>query len=331
MYKVIVAITTYNLEKYVAQALDSVIMQKTNFKFKIKVADDCSTDRTPEILKEYSERYPELIEVLYSDKNLGSLANSNRLFDHIDCEYFSFLDGDDYWIDEDRLQKQVDFLDNHPDYTICGGNTRYLIEERLDNYVIPKGALGKNGRTYTIIDDIKGKMPYVHTSSILLRNVLFRNGLPSCYKDVLGTFEECAMRGEDSRRLLHLSKGDIFVFNEVYSIYRVHQNGIWQSKPMHNRRIEAAIQYNYYFKVFEGIIKKECAKRFKHIFRKLLIDMAFPINRSQILTDHKSSLLFESLCNDLATNPRAVHIDKKSGILYGCAFDLLRRMMLKIF
>ena len=116
MEKVVVAITTYNLERYIAQALESILRQKTSFPFKILVADDCSTDNTLSILYGFERKYPDIIKVLPSEKNLGSLANSNRLFDGLNAEYFTFLDGDDYWLDEKRLQDQVDFQDTHPEY-----------------------------------------------------------------------------------------------------------------------------------------------------------------------------------------------------------------------
>ena len=96
MLKVTVGITTYNLEKYIEKAIDSILCQKTNFEFKIVIADDGSTDGTVNILKKYAEKYPEKIEIMLSSKNLGSLANSNRIFEKIDGEYISFLDGDDY-------------------------------------------------------------------------------------------------------------------------------------------------------------------------------------------------------------------------------------------
>ena len=92
MVKVIVCITTYNLEKYISKAIDSVLCQVTNFDFKIIVADDCSTDGTLKILLDYKKTFPEKIEILTADKNQGSLANSNRLFDVIKCEYHSWME-----------------------------------------------------------------------------------------------------------------------------------------------------------------------------------------------------------------------------------------------
>ncbi|MCR5063556.1 MAG: glycosyltransferase family 2 protein, partial [Treponema sp.] len=179
MEKLIVVITTYNLEKYISEALDSVLRQKTNFHFKILIGDDASTDKTLDILNEYVEKFPDIIDLRLSQTNLGSLCNSNRLFDGLNCEYFTFLDGDDYWEDEYRLQKQIDFLDSHPDYMMCAGNTQYIKNGIKSDFLLTEKELG---RTYTFEDYINQNMPFFHVSSIVIRNKIYINGLPECYK-----------------------------------------------------------------------------------------------------------------------------------------------------
>lgn len=247
MNKVAVVITTYNLEKYIAQALDSVLMQKTNFSYKIIVADDCSTDNTIRILKEYRSKYPEKIELMLNKKNEGSLANSNRVFDGLQSEYFSFLDGDDYWLGEDHLQKQVDYLDTHREYMLCGGNTQYLVNDKLSGYVIKRE---KTNTSYSFCSLLRDEIPFVHTSALLIRNSIFVNGLPQCYKDAVNTFENCALRGEDFRRIIHLELGKMYVMKDVLSVYRIHSKGIWQGSSSATRVIESAIGYNFYKKYF---------------------------------------------------------------------------------
>lgn len=253
MYKVIVAITTYNLENYISEALDSVICQKTNFNFLIRIADDCSTDRTPSILKEYAEKYPDKIEVLYSDKNLGSLANSNRLLDRIDCEYFCFLDGDDYWVTTTRLQEAVDFLDKNNDYTIYGGNTIFQKNGILSGRYLKKNI--KN--TYTINDYINHNVGLVHTSALVLRNVVYKHGIPQSYKDNEYTELNCAYRGELIRYIEHLRVGKMYIANKDLSVYRIHEKGIWQGKSQLRRDIENIISDLVFCQLFP-----ECSTRF---------------------------------------------------------------------
>ena len=117
--KVTVYLSTYNQAEYVAQALDSILMQKTSFDFEVIAADDCSTDRTQEIILEYADRYPGKIIPYFTNPNVGGCR---KLTDVIDAglfrgEYLAYLEGDDYWLGEDRLQTLVDFLEAHPEYS----------------------------------------------------------------------------------------------------------------------------------------------------------------------------------------------------------------------
>lgn len=144
-----ICITSYNLEKYIGEALESILKQHTEFPYKILVADDCSTDRTLEILEQYRKEYPDIIEIRAASANMGSLANSNRIFDGLQSEYFTLLDGDDYWIDDKHLQKQVDFLDSHTEYQMCAGNTQMMRDGKLAEYFLAPDDLE---RMYTFDD-----------------------------------------------------------------------------------------------------------------------------------------------------------------------------------
>lgn len=242
-----VAITTYNLEDYIGQALDSVLAQKTDFPFKVVVADDSSTDNTVAIVEGYVKRYPDQIVLLTSERNLGSLANSNRVFDRIQCEYFSFLDGDDYWLTDNRLQRQVDFLDEHKEYSMCGGNSFYLRNGKCEEVMIKDEFLGKS---FSFKDFVDGKMPFIHTSSLLVRNTIFIHGMPTVFLNAVGTFEECALRGEDFRRILHLQQAPAFIMDGFFSVYRIHEKGIWQGASALRRIVESAITDKFYAKFF---------------------------------------------------------------------------------
>ena len=112
-----VVFITYNHERYIRQALDSVLMQKTDFPFEIVVGEDCSTDHTRDILNEYKEKYPDQIRLLYREKNLGR-PTLNVYQTAMECKgkYMAFLEGDDFWTDPEKLQKQVRFLEEHDEY-----------------------------------------------------------------------------------------------------------------------------------------------------------------------------------------------------------------------
>lgn len=116
---VTVAMSAYNHEKYVGQAIESVLMQRVNFKYEILITDDASTDRTASIIKEYAKKYPDIIRAVCRKKNLGAMENSNYRRKHALGKYLANLECDDYWTDENKLQKQINFLEKHPDYSAC--------------------------------------------------------------------------------------------------------------------------------------------------------------------------------------------------------------------
>ena len=117
-----VCVMTYNLENYIAEALDSILMQKTSFRYDIVVGDDGSSDGTRDILNEYASRNPTRISLLFHDKNIGMLANFVETLKACKGKYLAILDGDDYWTDPLKLQKQVDFLETHKEYSMVFHN-----------------------------------------------------------------------------------------------------------------------------------------------------------------------------------------------------------------
>ncbi len=124
-----VFMVTYNHEKFIAQAIESVLMQKTTFKYKIIIGEDCSTDRTGEIVKQYTNDYPDKIASFINKKNLGIKNNVSQVFKACTAKYIAMLEGDDYWTDPYKLQKQVDFLEENPEYTMCVHNAIVHFED----------------------------------------------------------------------------------------------------------------------------------------------------------------------------------------------------------
>jgi glycosyltransferase involved in cell wall biosynthesis len=114
-----VHIITYNQASYIADALEGALRQQTDFGVEIVVGEDCSTDGTREIVLDYQRRHPERIRVITSERNVGIHANSRRTGEACRGKYLAFCEGDDYWTDSYKLQKQVDFLETHPGYSLC--------------------------------------------------------------------------------------------------------------------------------------------------------------------------------------------------------------------
>jgi glycosyltransferase involved in cell wall biosynthesis len=150
MLKLNVCIITFNHEKYIAQAIESVLMQRADFDYEIVIGEDCSTDNTRHILIEYQKRYPDKIRLLLHEQNLGFYGRFNFIETFKICQgrYVALLEGDDYWTDPYKLQKQVDFLETNPEYGLVHGDVNHLEESsgkliknynRTNKIKIPEG------------------------------------------------------------------------------------------------------------------------------------------------------------------------------------------------
>lgn len=301
MKKVSVIVLTYNLEAYIRECLESIISQKVNFDYEIIIADDFSKDGTRDILKEYKNRYPELITLILAEKNGGTLTNNNRAFEMAKGEYFTLIDGDDYWIDENRLQEQVDFLDTHQEFTMCSGNSIFLRDGKRYEKVIAKKYLN---REYTFNDLCNFEMPYIHTSAMLTRNVIYKVGLPKEFYDVIGTPEECAIRGDYIRILQHLALGKVMVCDKDYSVYRVHSQGIWQGGSSLKSTLESTISFQYFRKNISDNGTCFFEKCLVESYRELTEEMSNldKFRKGYQISDKESRLLL-ALLADLKENP----------------------------
>jgi glycosyltransferase involved in cell wall biosynthesis len=112
-----VAMITYNHAPYISRAIEGVLQQKTGFPFELVIGEDCSTDGTQEIVLEYAKMYPNILQVVTSDRNVGAKKNAHRTTKACRGKYIAFCEGDDYWHHPDKLQKQTDYLESHPE---CG-------------------------------------------------------------------------------------------------------------------------------------------------------------------------------------------------------------------
>lgn len=140
-----VLLATYNHEKYISRAIDSILMQETDFFFDVLIGEECSTDSTRDIINSYASKYPNKISIIERKQNVGMHENLNSLVQNCKDKYVARLEGDDYWTDNKKLQKQVDFLELNPDFVCCAHNTHIVDEYDIiredmpdrfwDNYV----------------------------------------------------------------------------------------------------------------------------------------------------------------------------------------------------
>lgn len=216
--KISVLIITYNHEKYIAQALESVLAQKTDFDFEIVVGDDGSTDKTREILRDYQGRYPQKIRLLLPEKNSGATRNFINTYNACRGQFVAILEGDDYWTTSGKLQLQVDFLESHPEFALCFTNSRIVNEY---GEVIKESRLDEDRRkNLTQADIISGLVPPTNT-------VVFRNGLITEIPEV---FYE-GVNGDILFFSMLAKHGVAGYIDEVTGDYRMHGGGSWAKKP----------------------------------------------------------------------------------------------------
>ncbi len=132
----------YNHEKYIATALNSILMQNVHFDYDIVVGEDCSTDNTRKILLEYKKKYPDKFKLILHNKNVGAINNQNITMKNCTGKYIACLEGDDYWSDPNKLQKQIDFLEANPEFSFCFHNAYVYDEDTRTEYLFnsDKGA-----------------------------------------------------------------------------------------------------------------------------------------------------------------------------------------------
>jgi glycosyltransferase involved in cell wall biosynthesis len=220
--KVSVAIITFNHERFISQAIDSVLSQKVNFEYELIIGEDCSTDGTRAIAMDFYRRYPDRIKLLPRERNIGGFLNIESTLAACHGEYLAILEGDDYWTATDKLQKQVDFLDAHPQYALCCHRTRFLRETgggvpASDVRVFPSLPSG----SYTIEDLLKEN--FIMTCSALLRRALSES-LPSSFSKT--------KIGDWPRFIMAARHGRIQVMDDVMAVYRVHSQGTFSSMSL---------------------------------------------------------------------------------------------------
>lgn len=224
MSDITIIMPLFNKEKYISQALDSVFMQETSYDYHIIAADDNSSDNTVNIVKNYQAKYPDKITLLTSDVNQKLYKNVLRAYALTKTDYFCVLDGDDFWIDKHKIQKALDFLEKHKDYTI------YVTDTILQN---PDGTRTKYIKRKKIIDSdfndfLNKKAALGCTLGSTFRNVIFKNGLPDKMINLASTDNEQSFRGDSFRSVIHLQKGKAHCVPFEDAVYRVTKEGLWQ-------------------------------------------------------------------------------------------------------
>jgi glycosyltransferase involved in cell wall biosynthesis len=224
-----VAVITYNHEQFIAQAIESVLMQQMAFVVELVIGEDCSTDGTRRIVQAYARKYPNVIHVLLHKKNVGMARNYEAVSQACRGKYIAWLEGDDYWRTPQKLQKQVALMEANPHYSMCGTKTQFVITSsngvEKDAGVLEPALLKPE---YDLPDFLTGYS--MHTSSMLLRRELVE--FPEWLNDLVMLRDACVFA-------LYAEKGPVGYLSDVVSCYRVHPGGIWTTKSAVHQ-----LQYN---------------------------------------------------------------------------------------
>ena len=212
--KVSVCMITYNHEAFIAQAIEGVLMQQTDFLVELVIGEDCSTDGTRAIVRDYGERYPERIRLLLPEHNLGGMANCAAVLKACRGQYVASCEGDDYWTDPCKLQAQVAFLDAHPESAMCfheaydlwpdGRKTEYVRSRQTDI------------KPFYGLEDILVRH-FIPTASMVYRNGLIDVSHPKFLQITAGDWMAQVMLAE---------KGALAFLDQNWSVRRVHPGGM---------------------------------------------------------------------------------------------------------
>lgn len=216
---------TYNHGPYIAEALESFLTQKTTFPFEIIIGEDCSTDNTRQVVEDYILRYPDKIRLITSENNVGMLPNLCRVLDASIGKYIALCEGDDYWIDSNKLQKQVDFLEANPNVSLHTHDSLKIEAEtnREKDRIRPFN----KSQIVSIEEFLEKKGGVLPTGSMMFKRLDINGKYPSFFKK--------APMGDLPLTLWLGTIGNIYYLDEAWSVYRINVPGSWMTVQQDRR------------------------------------------------------------------------------------------------
>lgn len=235
----------YNHEKYIRTTFEGFVKQKTTFKFKVLVHDDASTDSTPDIIREYMEKYPDMFEAIMQEENKyqqGIDIEDKYILPKIDTKYVASCECDDYWTDPNKLQMQVEYMEKHPDCSLCVHDTEKIFENGTSTGKSFNPS--RKERNYHFKDiALSEPSSYFHFSSLMWRNDTFREKNPAFEMKGIGDYPMA---------LYFASIGYIHYIPKIMSCYRLNSIGSWSSM-MDSDNSKKVIQHKNIIKGFQSI------------------------------------------------------------------------------
>lgn len=266
-YKVCIECKTYNQENVISRALDGLVMQKTNFPFIAIVIDDASTDHTPEIVKNYESKYPDKIKAICLKENRWQKGLSHRpvwLEFEYETEYVTYCDGDDYWIDENKIQREVDLLDAHPEYSmVC--SSRFVKD--------PEGKMYEDvfhGELFKTADFLEGV--YLHSQVMLHRSN--PDFILRMFKKYDMDYEKMGGFNEMMMGYFYSLLGDVATLPNIVAVYVMDGGGVWSKYSENEKRYYELIDLYDNHKLLKFEYRDIFAKAF---FKKSWDNVWYPV------------------------------------------------------
>lgn len=262
--RVSVLMLTYNFSQYIDEAIASVMGQQCSFDFELVIGDDASTDGTASLCQQWAERYRGKIILLTNEHNTGLLANFARTYAHCRGEYIAICEGDDYWTDRSKLRRQVEFLDTHPEYSMC--------VHRVVNYYEGEGSMSLSNGGQKHDNDI---IDLARSNFITNVSAMFRHSniptLPAWIADV-ATYDYAL-------HMLNAEHGKIWYMPRCMAVYRKRSNALWS-------RAGQEKQYRMAMKVRLTLMRHFDGRRddVAALLRKTYLDNAVALMRHYLAT-----------------------------------------------
>ncbi|MGO3184216.1 MAG: glycosyltransferase family 2 protein [Aequorivita sp.] len=280
---------TYNHENYIREAIEGFLMQKTNFPVEILIHDDASTDNTANIIREYEVQYPQIIKPIFQAENLHSKkrgAITRIQNERSNGKYIAMCEGDDYWTDPLKLQKQIDFLESHPDYTLTVSGFKSIKEgeskEIIESGVVSSNQENEEGFTFLLEDTLEGWKRKILTA-VFINN-----------KSAIAEYGKYKY-SNDNHLFYHLLKeGKGYYFKQVFGVYNMHEGGVYSLKSQEENLHKAYLIYQELYEVNKDEINR---RRYLRSTEKI-IDLK--VNKGQFKDLQLSGLLREilSICSN---------------------------------
>ena len=241
-----VSCITFNHGRFLRKAFDSFLEQETDFRYEILIHDDCSTDDTPEIIREYQEKYPELIRPMFEEENQYSKGISNISgvfnFPRARGSFIAMCEGDDYWCDPKKLQKQADYMRAHPECSLTAHAAGIVSEDgafRTETMIRPF-----EGTRILRPEEVISKKTNLPTASLMFRTE-YAKELPQWYFD-------CPV-GDIPLQLWMTMKGSVFYMDEVMSMYRMGREGSWGEMMDREQAEKLTARWENHYQAMEAL------------------------------------------------------------------------------